>query len=203
MMQVKGLAAILKFLLRSDNLSAIQNMDASKRDDYIERLVSAPHLFNETVNTSGTCPPDIVDLTDMAPEQANAATVTETAEQQPECNASTVCQSVTKSESLQQLLAKNAPQTPSFTQVWRTGIEKTIRASPRRSGKKTRSVPAGKGMFAKGSSQKKGHIARRQNKQKELASMSAMDRCLDRRIPIITSKGQTIPPSLYSVKHKK
>ena len=68
MMQVKGLAAILKFLLRSDNLSAIQNMDASKRDDYIERLVSAPHLFNETANTSGTCPPDIVDLTDMAPE---------------------------------------------------------------------------------------------------------------------------------------
>ena len=178
-------------------------MDENKRDDFIEHLVSAPHLFTEAANKCESSPHDILDLTDNDSEQPNAATESEVSKPQPICNTPIVCQSANKTESLQQLLAKNTPQTPTLSQMWHTGIDKTMKASPRRSGKKTRSVASGKGVFAKGSSQRQGHIARRQNKQKEIASMSVVDRCVDDRIPIVTSKGQTILSTLQSTKPKK
>ena len=164
-------------------------MDENKRDDYIEHLVSALHRFTETANTSESSPHDIVDLTDNDSEQPNAATESKVSKPQPIGNTPIVCQSATKKESLKQLLAKNTPQSPTLYQMWRTGTDKTMKASPRRSGKKTRSVSSGKGVFAKGSSQRQGHIARRRNKQKEIASMSVVVRCVDHRIPIVTSKG--------------
>ena len=47
-MQVNEVAAILKYPLRPTNLSAIQNMDENKRDDYdIDRLVLAPQALSE------------------------------------------------------------------------------------------------------------------------------------------------------------
>ena len=200
-MQVNEVAAILKFLLSPANLTAIQVMDETKRNDYIDRLVSAPHAFTEkdmhqnkpasdnnprvdvTLNDCTPEPP--VETTSMS-EGCNDASLTEVCETKQNCSAIPATHTEIAKPDVSSLLLRNSTH-----RTWDRNLI-AVSATP---GRKTRATPNGRKVNTGGSNQRQGHMMRRllNSKDKKLKTMTVADRGVDLPPPVLSRKGQQPP----------
>ena len=158
-------------------------MDETRRNDYIDRLVTAPHAFTEkdmhpnkptpddnphvdvTLNECTSEPP--METASMS-EGCNDATPTEVCETKHNCSAPPATQSENAKPDVSSLLLRN-----SVHHLWDRNLI-AVSATP---GRKTRATPTGRKVNTGGSYQRQGHMMRRllNSKEKKLKTMTVAD----------------------------